>query len=48
MRPRPAVRSRAHAGTAYLDARVYALYDGIPALSYGAIGGELSTASTSG
>jgi acetylornithine deacetylase len=24
-------------GTAYLDARVYALYDGIPALTYGAI-----------
>jgi acetylornithine deacetylase len=26
------------AGTAYLDARVYSLYDGIPALTYGAIG----------
>ena len=29
--------ARGHVGTAYLDARVYALYDGIPALSYGPI-----------
>lgn len=29
---------RARVGTAYLDARVHALYDGIPALTYGAIG----------
>ena len=29
---------KTHVGTAYLDARVYSLFDGIPALNYGAIG----------